>query len=142
MKQITHPKKKLDFNPRAFLSTIGKGRDMASFQKKNTIFRSRRFGDGLFFIQKGKVRLSVVSEGGEKQPLVFWAKVISLEKAVCRSAFAHVVCNRDDRLRPSAYREEGDDACVESGTKIVGHVSQYLLKRNIRYQDAFGRPTF
>jgi len=69
MKQITHPKKKLDFNPRAFLSTIGKGRDMASFQKKNTIFAQGDSTDGLFFIQKGKVQLGVVSEGGREATL-------------------------------------------------------------------------
>src|ERR1700724_4920561 len=69
MKQIPHSKKKLDFNPHAFLSTIGKGRDMASFQKKNTIFAQGEPTDGLFFIQKGKVQLSVVSEGGREATL-------------------------------------------------------------------------
>jgi hypothetical protein len=46
MKQTTHAKKKSDFNPHAFLATIGKGRDMASFQKKNTIFAQ---GDSTVF---------------------------------------------------------------------------------------------
>ena len=61
MKQITHPKKKLDFNPHAFLSTIGKGRDMASFQKKNTIFAQGDSTDGLFFIPNARqIRLIVI----------------------------------------------------------------------------------
>ena len=68
-KQITTAKKKLDFNPHAFLSTIGKGRDMMSFQRKNSIFAQGEPSDGLFFIQKGKVRLSVVSEGGKEATL-------------------------------------------------------------------------
>ena len=54
MKQFTPPKKKSDFNPHAFLSTIGKGRDMASFQKKNTIFAQGDLTDGLFFYPQGK----------------------------------------------------------------------------------------
>jgi len=69
MKQFTPPKKKSDFNPHAFLSTIGKGRDMASIQKKKTIFAQGDSTDGLFFIQKGKVQLSVVSEGGREATL-------------------------------------------------------------------------
>ena len=42
---------------------------MVSFQKKNTIFAQGDSTDGLFFIQKGKVRLSVVSEAGKEATL-------------------------------------------------------------------------
>ncbi|MGC2245893.1 MAG: cyclic nucleotide-binding domain-containing protein, partial [Terriglobales bacterium] len=54
------------FDPRTFLSTIGKGRNMASFQKKETIFAQGDSRDGLFFVQSGKVQLSVVSESGRE----------------------------------------------------------------------------
>jgi len=42
--------RKADFNPRTFLSTIGKGREMMSFGKKSTIFAQGDAADGLFFI--------------------------------------------------------------------------------------------
>jgi CRP/FNR family transcriptional regulator, cyclic AMP receptor protein len=58
---MTTAKKKLDFNPHTFLSTIGKGRDMLSFERKDTIFSQGDSTDGLFFIQDGKVQLTVVS---------------------------------------------------------------------------------
>jgi CRP/FNR family cyclic AMP-dependent transcriptional regulator len=58
-----------DFNPVASLSTTGEGREMLSFQKKNTIFAQGDTTDGLFFIQSGKVRLSVVSEAGKEATL-------------------------------------------------------------------------
>ena len=61
--------KKDDFNPRTFLSTIGKGREMLSFGKKSTIFAQGDETDGLFFIQEGKVQLSVVSEAGKEATL-------------------------------------------------------------------------
>src|SRR5579862_4304218 len=61
--------KKDDFNPRAFLSTIGKGREMVSLAKKSTIFAQGDETDGLFFIQAGKVQLSVVSEAGKEATL-------------------------------------------------------------------------
>jgi CRP-like cAMP-binding protein len=81
-KQITPLKKELDFDAHAFLSTTGKGRDMVYFQGKNTIYAQGDVADGLFFIQKGKVRLTVISEGGKKQFSVFWAKAICLGKVV------------------------------------------------------------
>jgi CRP/FNR family cyclic AMP-dependent transcriptional regulator len=61
--------RKTDFNPRTFLSTIGKGREMMSFGKKSTIFAQGDATDGLFFIQEGKVQLSVVSEAGKEATL-------------------------------------------------------------------------
>src|ERR1700735_4736381 len=66
---MTTTRKKLDFNPHTFLSTIGKGRDMLSFEKRDTIFSQGDSTDGLFFIQKGKVQLTVVSEAGKEATL-------------------------------------------------------------------------
>jgi len=40
-----------------------------SFGKRNTIFAQGDSTDGLFFIQEGKVQLSVVSEGGKEATL-------------------------------------------------------------------------
>src|SRR5260370_39589930 len=66
---MTSNKRRPDFNPRTFLSTIGKGRDMVSYQKRKTIFAQGDSTDGLFFIQEGKVQLSVVSEAGKEATL-------------------------------------------------------------------------
>lgn len=42
---------------------------MVSFPKKDAIFNQGDSTDGLFFIQAGKVRLSVVSESGKEATL-------------------------------------------------------------------------
>jgi CRP/FNR family transcriptional regulator, cyclic AMP receptor protein len=68
-KRVTVTTKQFHFDPHAFLSTIGKGRSMQSFQKKNSIFAQGDSTDGIFFIQQGKVRLSVVSEAGKEATL-------------------------------------------------------------------------
>jgi CRP/FNR family transcriptional regulator, cyclic AMP receptor protein len=65
----TFAKNKSGSNPHVFLSTIGKGRNMISFQTKETIFAQGDSTDGLFFIQTGKVQLSVVSEAGKEATL-------------------------------------------------------------------------
>jgi CRP-like cAMP-binding protein len=80
-KQIATAKSKSDFSAHAFLSTVGKGREMVSFEKKETIFAQGDARDGLFFVQTGKVQLSVVSESGREATLGM-EKAISLEKVV------------------------------------------------------------
>src|SRR3984893_19231154 len=136
MKQITHPKKKLDFNPHAFLSTIGKGRDMASFQKKNTIFAQGEPTDGLFFIQRGKVQLSVVSEGGREATLGILSEgdffgegglagqIVRMSSAIAMSDC--VLLHVEKKAMTLAMGRE---------PKLSALSVKYLLKRHIRYQD-------
>jgi CRP-like cAMP-binding protein len=136
MKQITHPKKKLDFDPHAFLSTIGKGRDMASFQKKNTIFAQGDSTDGLFFIQKGKVQLSVVSEGGREATLgilgegdFFGEGGLAGQLLRMSSATAMTDCVLLHIEKKAMMR------ALSLEQKLSAMFLKYLLKRNIRYQD-------
>ena len=62
-------KKKSAFDPRKFLATIGEGRKVVTFPKKQTVFSQGEVADAVFYIQEGKVRLTVVSEAGKEATL-------------------------------------------------------------------------
>ena len=62
-------KKKRDFDPKKFLATIGEGRKVVTFPKKQSIFTQGDAADSVFYIQDGKVRLTVVSEIGKEATL-------------------------------------------------------------------------
>jgi CRP/FNR family cyclic AMP-dependent transcriptional regulator len=66
MSLIVAAKMKRDFDPKTFLATIGEGRKIVSFQTKQIIFSQGDACDAVFYIQKGKVRLTVVSETGKE----------------------------------------------------------------------------
>src|SRR5436309_1931323 len=59
-------KRKPGFDPVALLATIGKGRKSVSFPKKQAIFGQGDAADAVFYIQEGKVRLTVVSNNGRE----------------------------------------------------------------------------
>ena len=63
------PKNGRKFDPQVFLDTIGKGRKVVAFPKKQTIFTQGDAADAVFYIQKGKVRLTVVSKVGKEATL-------------------------------------------------------------------------
>jgi CRP/FNR family cyclic AMP-dependent transcriptional regulator len=136
IKRITTPKKRVDFNPYAFVSTIGKGREMLSFQKKNTIFAQGDPTEGLFFIQKGKVQLSVVSETGKEATLgilhdsdFFGEGGLAGQLVRMSSATAMTDCvllHIEKKAMMGAMNLE---------PKLSAMFLKYLLKRNIRYQD-------
>jgi CRP/FNR family transcriptional regulator, cyclic AMP receptor protein len=60
------PEKTRPFDPKEFLATIGEGRQRLAFLKEQTIFTQGNAANAVFYIQEGKVRLTVVSEGGKK----------------------------------------------------------------------------
>jgi CRP-like cAMP-binding protein len=59
-------KKTRGFNPNTFLATIGDGRKILSVAKKGMIFAQGDAADAVFYVQKGKVRLTVVSKIGKE----------------------------------------------------------------------------
>jgi CRP/FNR family transcriptional regulator, cyclic AMP receptor protein len=62
-------KKNHGFDPKRFLATIGEGRDVVAFCRKQTIFAQGDAADTVFYIQQGKVRLTVVSKIGKEATL-------------------------------------------------------------------------
>ena len=59
-------KAKLSFNPKAFLAKVGDGKAISKYQKGQIVFSQGDIGDAVFFIQKGKIKLTVVSERGKE----------------------------------------------------------------------------
>src|SRR5438067_12996379 len=66
MKAAVALKKIPEFSPKDFLATIGTGRKLISVPKKRAIFSQGDKGDAIFYVQKGRVRLSVVSKSGKE----------------------------------------------------------------------------
>jgi CRP/FNR family cyclic AMP-dependent transcriptional regulator len=58
--------KRRDFDAHAFLATIGEGRKFVLFPKKQGIFAQGDAANAVFYIQTGKVKLTVVSNDGKE----------------------------------------------------------------------------
>jgi CRP-like cAMP-binding protein len=57
---------KLPFDPKAFLAKIGEGRTIAKYRKNQNVFSQGDIADSVFYVQKGKVKVAVVSEHGKE----------------------------------------------------------------------------
>lgn len=55
-----------DFDPKKFLATIGEGRRIIRTPKKQTVYLQGEAADSVFYIQKGKVLLTVISRNGKE----------------------------------------------------------------------------
>jgi CRP/FNR family transcriptional regulator, cyclic AMP receptor protein len=54
------------FDAKAFLAKVGDGRSITKYGKNQTVFSQGDAADAVFFIQKGKVKITVVSEQGKE----------------------------------------------------------------------------
>jgi CRP/FNR family cyclic AMP-dependent transcriptional regulator len=136
LKRNASAKRKPGFDPYIFLSTIGKGRVMLSFQKKEKVFAQGDSRDGLFFVQTGKVRLSVVSENGKEATLgilgegdFFGEGGLAGQPHRMSSATAVTDCVLL-HIEPKTMMDT-----MSREPRLSALFVKYLLKRNIRYQD-------
>ena len=59
-------KRRPSFDPKSFLAKVGDGRSIDRFGKDQIVFSQGDPADAVFFIQKGKAKVTVVSEQGKE----------------------------------------------------------------------------
>jgi CRP/FNR family cyclic AMP-dependent transcriptional regulator len=124
------------FDPDTFLATIGGGRRILPVPKKQTIYTQGDDADAVFYVQKGKVRLTVVSKTGKEATIgivsegnFFGEAALAGQVRRMGSAAAMTDCDLmriDKKAMMSALH--GERAFSDL---FVG----YLLARNIRYEE-------
>jgi CRP/FNR family cyclic AMP-dependent transcriptional regulator len=129
-------KKSREFDPNTFLATIGEGRKSLIFVKKEAIFAQGDMADAVFYIQKGKVKLTVVSKTGREATIglltnrdFFGEGALAGQPLRMGSAAALSDCEVlriDKKAMMSALHREHtfSDLFVA-----------YLLARNVRYEE-------
>ena len=65
-KAASNRKGKTSFDPKTFLARVGDGRSLAKYRKGQIVFSQGEAGDAVFYVQKGKVKVTVVSEQGKE----------------------------------------------------------------------------
>jgi CRP-like cAMP-binding protein len=54
------------FNPKVFLAKVGTGKTISNYRKDQVIFSQGDVADTIFYIQKGKVKIVVLSDQGKE----------------------------------------------------------------------------
>jgi CRP/FNR family transcriptional regulator, cyclic AMP receptor protein len=137
MPLVAASKKLIKFDTKTFLSTIdGGGRRIAAFPKKKTIFVQGDSSDAVFYIQTGKVKLTVVAKTGKEA-------IIGILK---EGSFFGEGCLTGQILRLCSATAMTDCVLMEIERKTMVEVLHretafselfvaYLLARNVRYEE-------
>ena len=129
-------KKTGDFDSQSFLATVGKGRTRVFFRENQTIFSQGDACDALFYIQNGKVRLTVVSKSGKEATIALLDEGSFLGEGSLAGQtlrMGSAVAVTDCQLLRIAKKAMLD--ALHRGHAFSEVFVAYLLARNIRYED-------
>jgi CRP/FNR family transcriptional regulator, cyclic AMP receptor protein len=128
---------KAPFDPQKFLANVGDGKTILDCRENQIVFSQGEIADAVFYIQKGKVKLTVVSEQGKEAVVAILGP----------GHFFGEGCLNGHPLRIATARTVDDDCVVTRLEKatMIATVHQepefselfmsYLLTRNSRIEE-------
>jgi CRP/FNR family transcriptional regulator, cyclic AMP receptor protein len=127
---------KAAFDPKVFLAKVGRGRTLADYKKNQRIFSQGDPADAIFYIQAGKVKLTVVSKQGKEA-------VVAILGA---DDFFGEGCLAGQALRMASAAAMSDCSIMRlekpGVVRLLNHEPafselflRYLLSRNIRIEE-------
>ena len=136
MARVAKARKRRQFDPKTFLTVINGGRKILAFPKKRAIFVQGGLSDAVFYIQKGKVKLTVVSKTGKEATIgilnegdFFGEGCLTGQPLRLCSATALTDCSVM-RVEKKTMIEVLHEEHAMSDVFVA-----YLLTRNLRYEE-------
>ena len=98
------------FDAKIFLAKVGDGKAILEFEKNQKIFEQGDSAETVFYIQKGKIKLTVLSEQG-KEAVVAILEPGHFFGEGCMNGHktAHIDDDGDGRLRDHRHHQSRDD---------------------------------
>ena len=133
---LCRKKETSEFDPKVFLAGTGKGRTLAEHPKNHAIFLQGDPADAIFYIQKGKIKLTVVSKQGKEAVVAFWARATSLAKdAWPASLCAWPAPPRLSECSIMRMEKAGVIRVLHDQPAFSELLLHHLLSRNIRIEE-------
>jgi CRP/FNR family cyclic AMP-dependent transcriptional regulator len=124
------------FDPEAFLGRAEAGKTVEKYEKNQKIFSQGDVADAVFFIRKGKVKITVLSEHGKEAVVGIFGEghffgEACLEGAKIRTATSHAM----EACLITSITKTAMLATLAAEPKFSAFFIAYLLSRNSRIED-------
>jgi CRP/FNR family cyclic AMP-dependent transcriptional regulator len=124
------------FNPKAFLGQAGTGRAARIYQKNEKIFAQGEIAGTVFYIQKGRVKVTVTSDHGKEAIIGILSQGQffgegCLDGAELRIATAHAM----EECLLTSVSKATMIATLDAEPKFSAFFVAFLLSRNTRIED-------
>lgn len=137
MSPTTAVRRKLVFKPAVFLAHPGLGRTILELKKNETVFVQGDAADAVFYLQKGKVKLSVISKHGKEATVALLGEGNFLGEECIAAPQPRRIATATAITETTVLRIERKEMVrVLHDEKLFADVFvSYLLTRNARIQE-------
>jgi CRP/FNR family transcriptional regulator, cyclic AMP receptor protein len=123
-------------DPEAFLARVEVGKTIQTYEKNQKIFNQGDVADAVFFIQKGKVKITVLSEHGKEAVVGIFAEGQffgegCLDRAELRTATSYAM----EECLITSITKAAMRIALGSEPGFSAFFMHYLLSRNSRIED-------
>jgi CRP/FNR family transcriptional regulator, cyclic AMP receptor protein len=124
------------FDAQVFLSKVGAGKTILEFRKNQRVFAQGDVADTVFYIQKGKVKLTVVSDQG-KEAVVAILEPGQFFGEGCMNGHPRRIATTTamEACVVTAITKEAMTAAIHNEPKFSELFMAYLLTRNSRIEE-------
>ena len=124
-----------DFDPRAFLAEAGEGKTISQYHKNQIVFSQGDPADSIFYIQKGRVKVVVLSEQGKEAVVgILGAGQFLGEGCLNGHPFRISTTTALEECVLTAITRTAMLALLRSEPKFSAFFVAYLLNRNSRIE--------
>ena len=127
---------KSSFDPRVFLGKVGAGKTIIEFHKNQSIFAQGDVANTVFYLQKGRVKLTVLSEQG-KEAVVAILEPGQFFGEGCLNGHPRRIASTTamEECVVTAITQEAMIALLQTEPKFSEMFMAYLLTRNSRVEE-------
>jgi CRP-like cAMP-binding protein len=124
------------FDPRAFLGQTGAGKTVEKYRKNQKIFSQGDIADAVFFIQKGRVKITVLSEHGKEAVVgIFAAGQFIGEGCLVGEELRSTTSQAMEECLITSITRTAMLATLGAEPRFSAFFIAYLLSRNSRIED-------
>jgi len=130
------PKERPVFDTASFLAKVGEGRTIATYRKKSLVFAQADAADAVFYLQSGKLKLSVVSNTGKEAVIAILGSGDFFGEG-CLAGQRFRMCTATTISECSIVRLEKEAAVhvLHQEPSFSELFLNYVLSRNIRIEE-------
>ena len=124
------------FDPKTFLGRIDAGKTIERYGKNEKIFSQGDVADSVFFIRKGKVKITVLSEHGKEAVVgIFGEGQFFGEGCLMGAQLRGATSTAMEECLITSIRKSAMLATLAAEPKFSAFFMAYLLRRNNRIED-------
>lgn len=124
------------FEPKALLRRVTEGRSVVSYGRKQVVFAQGDAADAVFYIQKGRVKLTVVSKQGKEAVVALLGpEQFFGEGCLAGQPLRMSTATATEETTLHHFRKKSMVRLLRDDPKFSGVFTAHLLSRNIRFEE-------